>query len=394
MRLTSMSLRNLFHRKVRTSLCVFGVALGITLIITVGATTNNYVTILKEMNLFYQGKVVVVARGSIFIQVFSIGGFLQESTFEEVKELEGVENAVPMIIILGSVEQEGVIQISPINITIGIPFGNWSTLTGSIPLKSGGHWPSPFSDNIEVVIGPNLQLKYDLDVDSVIKINSNKLRIVGVLEVPTSSSFLRSVIIMPLDVIQELFNYPNIINMIIVDPDSDISEKGLANKIETEIIGVNALTSEERNEVMEPIFYDIELWSFGIGSAISFINMVLVTIVSFINVSERRKELAILDAIGIPQIYIIHIVITETGLMGLFGSLLGIPMGMIGAFLIIILYNQSPISILLANTFRIVPPTMIISIILTTCALSCIAGLISSLTISRKNITEMMRTEY
>ena len=392
-RLTSMCLRNLCRRKVRTSLCILGITLGVALIISVGATTGNYVTVLKEMNLFYQKKLVVITRGSFFIQAFSMGGFLQEATFEDVNKVEGVKNAVPMIVVLGPLEQEGIIQLAPSNITFGIPFGSWSILTESIPLKSGGRWPSALSSEMEVVIGPDLTLKYDLSVGTTIELNSKELRVVGVLDVLSSSSFLRGVFITSLDVAQEIFGYPNLISMIVVEPAIGVTEQELAQKIEAEVIGVNTLTGEERNDVMEPLFNDIELWSLGIGSTVSCINLVLVMVVSIINVTERRRELATLNAIGIPQVSIIRLVVTETGLMGLFGGIAGIPLGMIGAFSIFFLYTQNPISMILANTLTIVPPMMILQILVTTFTLSCIAGLLSAITILRASITESMRAE-
>ena len=388
-----MCIRNLFRRRIRTSLSVLGIALGITLIIAVGATTNNYVTFIKEMNTFYPGSVVVVARGSIFVQAISVGGFLHESTVEEVRGVEGAQKAVPMIFILGSSQHEGVFQLVPANITVGVPFGEWAVLTGSVPLKPGGRWPSLSSSEREVVLGSNIPSKYNLLAGSEIVINNKKLKVVGILDVPSASSFLRDIIIMPLNTVQEVYAYQQLISLVVVEPDEGISEKVLSDRIEAEIIGVKTLTVEERNEVVGPIFRDIELWSLGIGSAIYCINIVLVIVVSLMNVSERRRELATLDAIGVPKISIVRMVVTETGLMGFFGSVVGIPLGIIAALLIIFFYTQGPMSIIIPDVFIIVPPIMILKILVSTFALSCIAGLIPAISITRKNIVELMRSE-
>jgi len=387
-----MCLRNLFRRRTRTSLCVFGVALGVALITAVGATTTRYVSLIKEMNVFYRGDVVVVPRGSIFVQAFSFGGFLHESALDEVKRVEGIRNAVPMLFVLGSPTHEGVIQLVPSNVTVGIPAGDWSVLVGSTPLKPGGSWPSANTSEREVVIGASLSDVYGLNVGSEIEVNKYKLRIVGVLRY--TSAFLARTIIMPLKTAQEIYGFETMVSMMVVEPQEGIEREDLANRIETQVLGVRALTDEERNEIVEPMFRDIELWSLGITSAVFLMSAVLVMMVAVMNVSERRRELATLDAIGAPKSSIVRIVATETGLIGLLGGLLGIPIGAFATLLLVCFYTKVPLSLILGETFILVPPAMMLKTMMVTVALSCIAGLIPAIAFGRKNIAELLRLEH
>jgi putative ABC transport system permease protein len=373
----------------RTTLCILGVALGVTLILAIGATTNNYVNVLKEMNQFYPGNVVVVARGSIFVQAISVGGFFHEGVVDDVQAVDGVDSVTPMLFILGSPEHEGVIQISPTNITVGIPYGNWSVLTGTLPLQPGGRWPTP--GERAVVVGTNLPKKYNMRLDEAITINGATFTVTGILNVPSSSNFLRWTILMPLSAAQDTYGYQRLISMVAVQPVDDVTEDELAERIEDEVVGVRTLTLEERNAGISPIFQDIELWSLGIGSAVSLLNMVLVLIVSLINVSERRRELATLDAIGIPRSSVLRMVVTETGLIGLLGGLLGIPLGIAAALLIIYNYTRGPLSVIIPDMFVIVPPPLVAQLLLATLSLSCIAGLLVALSTTRNNIAETMR---
>ena len=387
-----MCLRNLLRRRARTSLCVFGVALGVMFIIAVGATTTRYITIVREMNVFYSGSVVVVARGSIFVQAFSIAGFLPESKLNEVDGVEGVNAAVPMLFIIGTPAQEGVIQLVPSNISVGIPTGNWSVLIGTTPLKPGGNWPSASSGEKEAVIGISLSMEHSLTVNSKIRIKTHELRVVGILDTP--SAFLARTIIMPIETAQEVYGYEMFISMLVVEPEDGITEEELADRIEAEVLGVSALTSDEKNQFIEPIFRDLELWNLGIGSAIFLMSMVLVMTVAVMNVSERRKELATLDAIGAPKSSIVRIVVTETGLIGLFGGIVGIPLGTTAALLITHFYTEIPMSLIFPWWLDIVPPTMMFKILVSAVALSCLAGIIPAITAARKSITEALRSEH
>jgi putative ABC transport system permease protein len=388
-----MCLRNLFQRRGRTWLCVLGVALCIMLIIAIGGTTNHYINAVKEMNVFYRGNVVVVPKGSIFVQAISVGGFIQESVLENLRTVEETRTATPMLFILGFPIDEAVIQVVPSNITVGIPDGNWSVLTGSLALKPGGSWPSTSLEKREAVIGAYLSLKYDLSIGSEIEIHNHKLKVTGILDTGPSSSFLGGTILMTLDIAQEVFQYQHLISMIVVEPEEGVTEKDLSDRIEAEVPGVRGLTGNERNDVIAPIFRDLELWSLGIRSVISFITMILVMIVSMMNVFERRKELATLDALGIPLRSIVRMVVTETGFIGLFGWILGIPLGIIATLLISYIYTLGPISMIISGAFNLVPPVMMLEILLSTLALSGVAGLLSTLTFTRMNIVDLMRSE-
>ena len=377
-----MCLRNLFRRRIRTFLCVLGIALGVMPIIAVGATTTRYFSVIKEMNLLYSGDVVVVAKGSIFIQAVPIGGSLQENIVDEVKQVEGVKTAVPMLCLIGlSTYKYSLTHLVPLNISVGMPPGDWSFLVGSTPLKPGGSWPSTNSSEEEVVIGLYLAQRFNLAVNSTVRIKDHDLRVAGILDTP--SALLTRIIIMPLEAAQEIYGYNLLINMIVVEPQKGITEKELVNRIEKEVEDVKALTADERNEIIEPILRDVETWNLGIRSVLFSISMVLVMMVATMNVSERKGEFATLDAIGAPKSCIIRMVIIETGLIGFFGCVGGILLGVVAAVLVIGFYASVPVSFVLPNLFVIVTPAMMFGTLASVVALSCITGVIPAIFAAR-----------
>jgi len=390
-----MCLRNLLKRRIRTFLCILGVTLSLMLVTGLGLILMNYTSIIRGMNTFYQGKVVVVSRGSIFIQAIPIGSILSETVVDEIgQRVEGVKSAIPMLMII---DLSATYTFAPLNISVGIPEGNWSILVGSTPLKPGSRWPQFLnSTNREVVIGSYLaELNY-LKVDSKIKIKNHELTVVGILNSP--SAFLSRVIIMPLKVAQELYRYPKMINLVVVEPKEEISEDQLIDRLESEIPSIKALTEEERNTFVEQFFRDIEVWNMGIGSVLFAISLVLVTTITLINVSERRKEIATLYAIGAPKGFVIRALTLETGLIGLFGGLLGITFGIIVAILIICFYGNIPVTYLLQNlpeiVFPLIAPLVIFKFLVVTVALCFFGGLIPALATTRMNIIENLRSEY
>jgi len=375
-----MCLRNLLRRRFRTSLCIFGVSLATIFIVAIGATTTNYTTVIRKMNIFFSGDVVVVAEGAMVIQAFPvIGGNIPESVVEKVQQVNGVKRAVPMLVRFGY-QIEAVIQLAPSNVSIGIPSGNWSVLVGHTPLKPGGNWPSADLDKKEVVVGPSLAKQYDLAVDSKIKLEKTNLTVAGILD--SRSAILTRSIILPLELARRLY-YPDpqvswMGNMVVVELEEEGTEKEVADRIDAE----------------KPLLHDIETWNIGISGALYLLSMILVITVAMMNVSERRRDFATLDAIGAPKSTLFRMVITETTLIGLLGGLAGIVLGSIAAILIASIYTNIPLSMFFFDLFNIVSPLLMIKILASTVAVSCIAGVIPAIAASRMNISEVLRSEY
>lgn len=361
-----------------------------TITVAVVASTTRYMTVIEEMNIFFDGKIVVVARGVFIIQAFPIGGALPESVVDTLKDVDAVETVVPMLFNLNfKLENEGT-QPFPFDVTIGIPAGNWSVLVGSTTLKNGS-WPSAESDS-RVVVGPSLAGQYNLTVGSTIEIEEHELEVSGIME--TRSAFLSRSVIMPLKLAQETFRYPMQVNMVIVTPDEKADEKELSDIIEKKISYVMALSDHERNELTDPILSQVETWNMGIKSVLFFLSMVLVTVVAVINVSERRKDFATLVAIGASRGFIVRVVMTETFLIGLFGGLIGLAFGTIGTLWLGSTYTGIPITLFFPGVLEVVPLSFMLEILVSTVTVSCIAGVIPSIAATRMNITEVLRAEY
>jgi putative ABC transport system permease protein len=394
MRITVMCLRNLLRRRLRTSLCIFGLCLATIFVVAIGATTTNYTAVIREMNIFFSGNVVVVAEGAMVIQAFPIvGGPITERIVEEITQVEGVKRAIPMLVRFGY-QTEAVIQLVPTNVSIGIPPDNWSVLVGHTPLKPGGNWPSADPDKEEVVIGPSLAQQYDLNVGSKIDVENTNLTVAGILD--TRSALLSRSLILPIELARRLY-YGHTMwigNMVVAQPEEEVTEKEVTERIQAKIFGVEVLSTDERNEIIEPLLHDVETWTLGLSGVLYLLSMILATTVAMMNVSERRKDFATLDAIGTPKSAIFRIVFTETALIGFLGGLAGILLGSIAAILMAGFYTNIPISMFFSNFWNIVSPIFMMKILVSTVAVSCVASIIPAIAASRINISEVLRSEY
>ena len=389
MRLVTMCLRNLSHRRLRTFLCVFGVAVSTCFIVAVGATTSRYITIMTEMNVFFHGEVIVVSRGVLVIQGFPIGGVVPQSIVDDL-EMDGVEKVVPMLFSFEFRPSEAS-SVLPVNATIGLPVEEWSMIIGSSTLKPGGRLPLENSTK-EVIIGCSIADQYGILTDSKVNLRGQELTVCGIIESP--SALLGRSIIMSLELAQDICNYPMQINMAVVKPKSNITQEELASRIEGEISYVMALTENERNELTKPILEAVENWNMAIQAILLLLSMILVAIVGMISVSERRRDFATLDAIGAPLGYVFRAVILENSLIGVLGGVSGITIGSLAAVVLASLYTSIPLTQFLPGILDLVPPFYMLEIFIAIIVVCCVGGVIPAINATRMRIAEVLRAEY
>jgi len=385
-----MCFRNLSHRKLRTSLCIFGVAIAICFIVAVGATTSRYVAVMTEMSTFFREEIVVVSKNVIVIQGFPIGGVIPQSVVNDIEGMDGVEKVVPMLFNLEFKLGE-VSNIIPINVTIGLPTEDLPTLLGSASLRSGGRLPLENSTD-EVIVGCSIADQYGISSGSNITLKGRELTVCGIIEGPLT--LLQRSIIMNLKLAQEILKYPMQINMAIVKPKPNVIHEELASSIEKQISYVMALTENERNDLTQPILEAIGNLNMAIQGVLLFLSMILVTILGIINVSERRRDFATLDVIGAPLDYVFRLVLLETSLIGVLGGVVGVVFGSLTALILASFYTSIPLAQFFPSIFVIVPPFYMFEIFVAAVAACCVGGIISAINATRTRIVEILRSEY
>jgi ABC-type lipoprotein release transport system permease subunit len=389
MRITAMCLRNLRHRRLRTILCICGIALAIAFLIGIGAATSRIIAIVKEMNLFFENEIVVVARDVFVIQGFPIGGTLPEKTIDRLMEIEGIEEAVPMFFNL-ELKSGEIYRMFPANITIGLPLQKIPLIFPSSFLQVKGHFP--VDKHKEILVGGSIADQYNLSERATLHLKGNNLTLTGIIRGP--SLILSRSIIMSLKLAQEVYNYDKRISMAIVKMESNVDAKKIADEIENNINYVMALTENERNELTSPILDEIAFWNYGTNMFMLTMSAMLIATVEIMNVSESRRDFATLIAIGASKFSIFKIVIAETVLIGFLGGLLGLLFGGAVAVSLASFYTGIPILFFIQSFFELVSPYLALTTLALTLMVCCLSGVIPALFALRINVNEVLRSEY
>jgi len=345
------------------------------------------------MNVLFSGQILVVHENAIVIQAIPIGGSMlrQNRTETALHNVSGVDKTIPILFVT-PIEIGGIIRPVPINFSMGIPVNDWQLILGSIPLKGNiGHFPTSES-SYEAVIGASLADQYNWTVGKEITVKGFKLNVTGVLD--TKLAILNRCIVMPLTIAQGIYVYPKSVNMICVKPMQGYSQEELADTIEQQVPEVNALTEEERNDMIQPVLTQVETWNMGIQTIVFLMSLILVMTVTAMSVTERRRDFATLDAIGAPLSYIFRIVIFETVLIGVLGAILGIVFGSLAALVLASLYTNIPLTMFFPTFYEIIPPFFMFQIFLAVVFVCCLGGIIPAINATRMRIAEVLRAEY
>jgi len=353
----------------------------------------RYTTVIREMNVLFSGQIMVTSSKAVVIQAIPIGGSMlpQDYTVRLIQNVTGVERIVPVLFVT-PMSLTGIIQPVPVNFTMGIPVGEWGAVIGPTPLKGGvGHFPTNES-GIEVVVGASLADQCNWTVDATVPFGSQNLTVAGILD--TKLGLLNRCILMPLKLTQKMYNYPGSVNIIAVKPVAGILHKNLTEAIEEKVDYVQALTEEERNDMVQPVLAQVEAWDVGVQTVVLAMSMIQVMAVSAMSVSERRRDFATLDAIGAPLNYVVRIVISESALIGVLGGLLGICLGSIASLVMASLYTSIPLTLFFPSIFDIVPPFYMAEAFAAVVFVCCLGGLLPALSATRMRIAEVLRAEY
>jgi putative ABC transport system permease protein len=368
------------------------VAIAATFVVAVGATTMRYVTVIREMNVLFNGQVTVVDQNAIVIQAIPIsGGMLpQNSTVEKIAAIPGVSAVTPVLFIT-SAGPEALTQPVPVNFTMGIPVEDWALVLGPVQLRGNGRLPANDSSN-EIVAGGSIADQYSWTVGTEIQVNGYTSRVSGVLD--TKMALLNRCLVMSLRLAQSIYNYPQSVNIIAVKPLSNMPQQNLTTAIKQKIGYVNALTETQRNDIIQPILDQMQTWTVGIEAVVFIISLILVMTVTVMSVSERRRDFATLDAIGAQASYMFRVVIIETFLIGVLGGIIGVAFGSLTAIILASLYTNIPVALFFPSVLEIVPPLYMLETFAAIVGVCCLGGVIPAINAMRMRIAEVLRAEY
>jgi putative ABC transport system permease protein len=325
----TLAVKNLLRRRGRTSLTIFGVAIAVAVLFSLLSFNSGYEKQLSGELDSMGIHILAVPKGcpyeaaSLIIHGGVIPKYLSNSDIEEVKKIDGIEVASPML--LHQFYKDG----KP-HIVYGINIDDIRQLKPW--WKVEGRFFSQTEDNV-MVIGRSLAETEKLKVGDVIPFGPDEVpfTIVGILErTGTQDDEFH---FLPIQVAQRIFGKPDQITTIAIRV-NDISQISIISKelenipdiqvvTMTQVMGtIMNLVGSARTLLISVIILAI------IISAVGIMNTLLMS------VNERTREFGMMKAIGASGLDIGWLVIIETLFITVIGGVIGLLFSVLSSGLI------------------------------------------------------------
>lgn len=221
------------------------------------------------------------------------------------------------------------VDFSPPIFSVGTndPANPGSTIGTSITLSNGSAFVAGTSESVAMV-GKALAEKNSLNVGSTFTAYDTTITVTGIYD--AGNQFANNSIVFPLATLQTISDQVDQVTSLVAHVDSVENLAGVTSAISTKLGDTADVTSSEDSvkDSIEPLenIRTIAATSL-VGALIAAAVVTLLTMVMIVR--ERRKEIAVLKAIGASDRTIVTQFMTESVMLSLLGSLVGIVLGFI-----------------------------------------------------------------
>lgn len=383
-------LKNMFRRKTRTLLTVGGIAIGIFAFTVMGSMAERINLLVNGGTRFYSDKVTISDGQSTFLSA--------PMNIEKAKEIElvdGVAAVSPTIYTFLSDDLSGVNFGPPPSINADDI--NVSNQYESFKLTYSSGRALANGEDGKVVIGSDLINKLGAKVGNTVTIKGKGYEVVGILDktltVPDNSVIMtltdaQNVLFESLpEIIKQQSKPSELANGFTVYVKPGVDPDALAEKINREVAGIKASGPKNFQDqiasstsILNAILFGIAFISLLVGG-LSIINTMTMSI------SERIREIGIKKAVGAKTRNIMGEYLTEAGMIGLLGGLLGWALGAITVGVVNRAMAES------GNAIFLLTPRISIFAIVFAVTLGVVAGIYPAYYAVKINIVKALREE-
>lgn len=322
--------KNVFRRKMRAFLTIFGITIGVLALVVMGAMSEK-ITLLVDGGIEYYGDKVMVADASVSSSFSSVP--ISTDKVEEIEKVDGVRAAIPGLGVI--LDDAGAVQMGTMPMVMAMGPGTNDYESFDLVAKEGRLLED--DDTGKAVVGCDLVEKLDASVGGTIEVNDETFEVVGILdktltapdnEVMVTFADGQKMLAQSLpSAIAENLDAEKLATQIVVYPEEGVDPEELAARINDEVENVSATGPKafqdeivSSTQMLSAIIVGIALISLLVGG-LSVINTMTMS------VAERTREIGIRKAIGATDGKIMRQFVAESAVIGLIGGLLGLGLG-------------------------------------------------------------------
>ncbi len=384
-------IKNMFRRKLRTTLTIFGITIGVFALVVMGSMAEK-MTILVEGGTRYYSDKVNITEGA------NIAGFaLSPISIDKVVDVEKVEGikVASAEVYLTLEEDIGGVNFGPPALVVGTDMQGDEYEKFKITYKKGRKLTN--EDRGKATVGSDLVDKLDAKIGEKITIRDRKFEVVGIVE--KTLTVPDTTVVVPLADIQEIYHktLPEVFKNqtkpeklasgIIGYVEDGYDPNEVANAVQEEVENIKAVGPKAFEEqiasqvgIFTTIIFGIALISLLVGG-LSVINTMVMSI------SERTREIGVKKATGAKMKDVLFEYLTEAGFIGLLGGLVGLVLGALFVYLVNLNTQTS------GERLFLLTPRLAIGSVIFAIVLGVISGIYPAVHAAKVNIVKALREE-
>jgi putative ABC transport system permease protein len=322
-------LRELSRRKLRTSLTITGITIGIWALVVFSSLANQINGLVGMGSEYFADKIVVtdgMAFGSSPMRLDDV---------EIIAGLDGVGAVQPKVEIPW--DPDPAIGFGAPDFLVGtIPGADAGFETFTLELATGRQLTAEDTGNV-VVLGSTIARKYGVVAGGTVDIRGESFEVLGTLQPTLSSPDTNGFI--PLSTAQALYlgDLPPLVaeslqadelaNQIVVFPEVGADPTTVAAAIEAAVENSATMTGAEFSETVGATTVIFNAIIIGVAAISLIVGGLSVINTMAMSVAERTREIGIRRAIGGSRRRIVRELVAEAGVIGLLGGLIGLGLG-------------------------------------------------------------------
>ncbi|HUQ33076.1 MAG TPA: ABC transporter permease [Pyrinomonadaceae bacterium] len=321
----SLVLSNMSHRPARTVVSIFGIAIGVLLIVFTVGLARGVLRERARREANIGAEIMVRASGT-----FSMSGTepfrLPVTRAAELLKVEGVRAAVPIgQNILSSDRGFGSRLVD------GIPFDEYAALTG-LNIKEGTAFEpcpqgSPPSCGDQAIIDTVWQNDRKATIGSTVLLYERPFRIVGIYEPPGGGR-----IKIPLAAMQEQLGGEANCTAILIACDNPAEQERVAARIRQQSPTDQIIFTRDLPELYAQAVPALNIFVKVVVGVAAAISMLVILLAMYTTVTERTRQIGILKSLGMSKGTIAWVIKKEAILVSLLGVTTGILLTMLLRF--------------------------------------------------------------
>lgn len=381
-------LRNMWRRKARTFLTVFGIVVGIFALTVLGGLSARLTQQVNGAKSWFTNSISVVpSGGSLF------GGgqdrFFTLDKVDEIEQVPGVKDAVAGIGLF--VKDSQSFSFGAPDLIIGLESDGAGELLKQLNVDSGRSLQE--GDEGKVLLGSTLAEKFDARAGGTVKLRGQEFEVVGILQptlsAPDTFAFTSYEDALPLFFKSNPFIQQTepISSVVYVTWDGETDPEALAEEVGSQVSGVRVISPAEAEEQISQFSLIFNAILFGIAFIALVVGGLSIINTMVMSVSERTREIGLKRAIGAETRTILGEYLLESAMIGVLGGLIGMGLGLIAITVLNNVTSSNNVTVFTISWMVVVGPVVFATV------LGTLAGIFPAFRAARLKPVESLRED-